>query len=83
MVDDGQTDEPFPDEELEWLATVSWNHTIDLYVVGKDGECKKWGLKAINLAHYCGDEGRLEKFLQEKFASLKWEEEQENDPGEQ
>jgi len=59
---------------LEWLATMSWNHAVDLYSVGKDEECKKWALKAINLAHYCEDEGRLEKNLQDRFGSLKWEE---------
>ena len=67
-------DQRFPDEELEWLATMSWNHAIDFYSVGEDGECKKWAVKAINLAHYCNDERRLERNLQDRFSSLKWEE---------
>ncbi|CAI4217179.1 unnamed protein product [Parascedosporium putredinis] len=67
------TDRRFPDEELEWLAAVSWNHAMDLYSVGKDEECKKWAVKAINLAHYCGDDKRLEKLLQTRLGALKWE----------
>lgn len=52
---------------------MSWNHAIDLYEVGKDEECKKWSMKAINLAHYCQDEGRLEKLLQGNLTTLRWE----------
>ena len=52
---------------------MSWNHAMDLYSVGKDEECKKWAVKAINLAHYCGDDKRLEKLLQTRLGALKWE----------
>lgn len=62
-----------PDEELQWLATMSWNHAIDLYQADRDGECKKWCAKAIDLAHYCSDEGVLEGSLQGRFTTLKWE----------
>ncbi|SPO03319.1 uncharacterized protein DNG_06001 [Cephalotrichum gorgonifer] len=67
------TEQRLPDEELEWLATMSWNHAIDLYQAGKDEECEKWSAKAISLAHYCCDEGRLEKMLQDNFTKLKCE----------
>lgn len=52
---------------------MSWNHAIDLYQADRDGECKKWCAKAIDLAHYCSDEGVLEGSLQGRFTTLKWE----------
>jgi len=63
---------PYPDDEIEWLATMAWNHALDLFLVGKDDdEPKKWAIRAIELAHY-GSDGVLEAQLQEKYQGLKW-----------
>jgi hypothetical protein len=66
-----QTDQPYPTEELEWIATRSFNYAIDLYCAGDDNGCKNWTGKALNIAHYCADEGALERMLQSKLVVLK------------
>lgn len=63
--------EPFwPAEELEWLATTGFNHAVDLFAMRQDEQCKRWALIAISLAHYCGDGGRLESTLYEKYSHV-------------
>ncbi|KAL2160174.1 hypothetical protein VTH06DRAFT_1830 [Thermothelomyces fergusii] len=59
----------WPEEEVEWMATTSFNHAIDCYSAHQAGRAKEWATKAINLAHYCGD-GRLEEILQNKYLRL-------------
>jgi hypothetical protein len=66
-----QTDQPYPSEELEWMATRSFNYAVDLYCAGDDYGCKNWAAKALNIAHYCTDAGALERTLQSKLAVLK------------
>jgi hypothetical protein len=63
---------PYPDDEVEWLAVMAWNHVIDLFLAGNDDESKKWAVRAMELAHYVSD-GLLEAQLQEKYQGLKWE----------
>ena len=66
-----QTEQPYPAEELEWVATRAFNHAVDLYCSDDDEGCKNWAGQALNIAHFCADEGALEKLLQGKFAGLK------------
>jgi hypothetical protein len=68
-----QTDQPYPREELEWIATRSFNYAVDLYCAGDDNGCKDWAGKALNIAHYCADEGALERTLQSKLVVLKFD----------
>ncbi|KAM7204837.1 Meiosis protein SPO22/ZIP4 like domain containing protein [Rhypophila sp. PSN 637] len=67
----------WPDEELEWMATVSFNHAIDCYGAREMERSRLWATKAIELAHYCRDEEGgglgLERAMQKKFASMKFD----------
>ncbi|KAG7285410.1 hypothetical protein NEMBOFW57_010037 [Staphylotrichum longicolle] len=62
----------WPEEELEWMATTSFNHAIDCYSAHETERAKDWATKAINLAHYCND-GRLEEILQSKYLRLSFD----------
>ncbi|KAK1761225.1 meiosis protein SPO22/ZIP4 like-domain-containing protein [Echria macrotheca] len=63
-------DASWPEDELEWMATTAFNHAIDCYGVHEVERAKEWAARAINLAHYCGDEGGLERTLQERYLRL-------------
>ncbi|RAL61514.1 hypothetical protein DID88_009553 [Monilinia fructigena] len=47
--DAAETDVPYPTQELEWLATKSFNHAIDLYSADQDDECREMGREI----YYC------------------------------
>ena len=66
-----QTDQPYPTEEIEWIATRSFNYAVDLYCAGDEDGCKNWTAKALNIAQYCSDQGGLERQLQSKLLVLK------------
>ncbi|KAE8452848.1 hypothetical protein EG329_013120 [Mollisiaceae sp. DMI_Dod_QoI] len=68
-----ESEQPYPSEELEWIATKAFNHAIDLYCAGADEGCRDWAGRALNIAHYCTDGGSLEKLLQSKLVGLKFE----------
>ncbi|KAK8038870.1 hypothetical protein PG993_007281 [Apiospora rasikravindrae] len=68
---------PFPPLELEWMAATCFNHGLDLYGSNEDELSRKWVEYALSLAHYIRDEGVLERHLQDRYTSLKW-----NDPRE-
>lgn len=68
-----QTQTTWPEEELEWMATTSFNRAIDCYSVHQAERAKEWAAKAINLAHFCSD-GKLAEILQKKCAQLNLEE---------
>ena len=68
-----QTEQPYPSEELEWIATKAFNHAVDLYCSSEDDASQNWAGKALNIAHYCADEGALERTLQTKLLSLKFD----------
>ena len=65
--------EPYPAEELEWLATTTFNRAIDFYCSSQDIECRRWAEKALNLGGLCKDGGALHGVLQEKFHNLVWQ----------
>lgn len=66
-----QTDQPYPTEELEWIVTRAFNYAIDLYCAQDEIGCKNWAGKALNVVHYCSDQGALERLLQSKWALLR------------
>ncbi|CAD6499560.1 BgTH12-03671 [Blumeria graminis f. sp. triticale] len=61
----------YPSEELEWIATRAFNHAVDLYCWNDDNGCLRWSSKALNISHYCTDNGALKKTLQDKLIKLK------------
>ncbi|KAJ0124698.1 Testis-expressed sequence 11 protein [Diaporthe amygdali] len=61
----------WPPEEIEWLASAAYNHSIDLWGRHERTRCTWWAQKAMSIAHFCDDEGHLEKTLQGKYANLK------------
>lgn len=66
-----QTPAAWPTEEIEWLASTAYNHSIDLWGRDKDEGCRWWAEKAISLAHYSDDGGHLEAMLQMKYVEYK------------
>lgn len=67
---DHQTPNPYPTEELEWLATTAFNQAVDCYNERRYDECHTWADLATNLAHYASDGGALERQCHEKRAKL-------------
>lgn len=63
----------YPTEELEWLATTSFNRAVDFYCAGDDGSCRIWAEKSLGLAKE-GDAG-LYNILFKKYSALTWEKE--------
>jgi hypothetical protein len=61
----------YPQTELEWLATSTFNHGVDYYLQENDKECQRWAQQAFILAQWLEDNGALRDLLMEKFASLK------------
>lgn len=60
-------------EELEWVATVTFNRAIDFYCAGEDEMCKKLAAKAINISSFCPDGGALQDLLEKKLLGLSWD----------
>ncbi|KAI8296835.1 Transcriptional regulator [Colletotrichum sp. SAR 10_98] len=65
-----ETPNPYPTEELEWLATTAFNQAVDCYNERRYEECHTWADLATNLAHYASDGGALERQCREKRAKL-------------
>ncbi|KAK6602521.1 hypothetical protein H4I95_06458 [Botrytis cinerea] len=71
--DASETQIPYPTQELDWLATKSFNHAIDLYSADQDEACKRWADKSILIAGYCDDAGSLKRLLTQRFGGLKFD----------
>ncbi|KAF7883240.1 uncharacterized protein EAF02_005160 [Botrytis sinoallii] len=71
--DAAETQIPYPTQELDWLATKSFNHAIDLFSADKDEACKRWAEKSILIAGYCDDAGSLKRLLVQRFGGLKFD----------
>ncbi|KAF7952888.1 hypothetical protein EAE96_006111 [Botrytis aclada] len=71
--DAAETQIPYPIQELDWLATKSFNHAIDLYSADQDEGCKRWAEKSILIAGYCDDAGSLKRLLMQRFGGLKFD----------
>ena len=63
----------YPAEELEWLATTSFNRAVDFYCASQDDVCKRWAEMALAVANDIKDGGQLHDLLQTKYLGLKWE----------
>ncbi|TGO20156.1 hypothetical protein BTUL_0001g01680 [Botrytis tulipae] len=71
--DAAETQIPYPSQELDWLATKSFNHAIDLFSTDQDEACKRWADKSILIAGYCDDAGSLKRHLIQKFGGLNFD----------
>ncbi|KAG7115783.1 hypothetical protein HYQ44_007525 [Verticillium longisporum] len=60
----------FPPEEVQWLATVAWNHAVDYWRLRNDEECKLWAQLVLELVQYAADGGHLGQQIQEHYAKL-------------
>ncbi|KAL2872744.1 uncharacterized protein BJX67DRAFT_376535 [Aspergillus lucknowensis] len=61
----------YPKEELEWLATVSFNRAVEFFLMSADEECNRWARKAIALADLIEeDRGELGRHLRGNLAKL-------------
>lgn len=69
----GQVAKPYPAEELEWLATTTFNKAVDFYCASQNVECRCWAEKALNIANLMADGGTLHALLQTKFMGLTWD----------
>lgn len=63
----------YPATELEWLATSSFNRAVDYYVQDNDEKCKEWAEKAMTVAQWLEDDGKLRDLLMAKFAALQFD----------
>lgn len=63
--------DPYPNVELEWLATTAFNHGVDYYLRENDKQCKEWAERAFVLAQWVDDKGSLRDALMGRYATLK------------
>jgi len=55
------------------MASTAFNHGIDCFGSQETERAKEWVTRAINLSHYCNDEGGLERALQERYLRLNFD----------
>lgn len=58
-------------DELEWLATTSYNHAVDLHCASDDAGSQQWGEKALALAMAVGPKSGLHELLQTKWLQMR------------
>lgn len=63
----------YPVEELDWIATTTFNRAVDFYCTSQDEACRRWAEKAISLATLGDDGGQLHQLLQNKYLGLAWD----------
>lgn len=51
--------DPYPEDELQWLATTSFNKAVDLLAVENRQAADQWMEAALELARYAADNGSL------------------------
>ena len=52
---------------------MSFNHAIDCYGTHETERAREWATRAIELAHFCNDQGGLERLMRKKFSSMKFD----------
>ncbi|KAL9084962.1 MAG: hypothetical protein Q9165_007828 [Trypethelium subeluteriae] len=57
-------DEPYPAEEIEWLASMAFNRSVDCFCASDDDGCRLWAEKALGLAKASKETGSLYTTLQ-------------------
>ncbi|THC89473.1 hypothetical protein EYZ11_011074 [Aspergillus tanneri] len=69
--DSHKTPSSYPNEEIQWLATVAFNQAVEFYRLCKDDDFKRWAGKAIALADLMEIRpGELGRLLRRNFAKL-------------
>ncbi|KAK5116066.1 hypothetical protein LTR85_009348 [Meristemomyces frigidus] len=63
--DEGQAD-PYPSDELQWLATMAFNKAVDALSSGDTEGSGTWTNAALELARYADDNGSLHANLTSK-----------------
>jgi hypothetical protein len=71
--DSRRVDTPLPEVDIEWIIATVFNHAIDYYALDKEASCKSWASKAMELAEYQDDGGRLASTLRDRFRHLRFE----------
>ena len=51
--------DPYPEDELQWLATTAFNKAVDMLAVGNPEAADQWMEAALELARYAADNGSL------------------------
>jgi len=51
--------DPYPEDELQWLATTAFNKAVDLLAVENRQAADQWMETALELARYAADNGSL------------------------
>lgn len=51
--------DPYPEDELQWLATTAFNRAVDLLAVENRQAADQWMEAALELARYAADNGSL------------------------
>jgi hypothetical protein len=51
--------QPYPEDELQWLATTAFNKAVDLLAVEDRATAEQWMEAALELARYAADNGSL------------------------
>lgn len=55
--------DPYPESELQWLATTGFNHAIDLLANDDEDGATKWIETALEVARWSQDDGSLHAIL--------------------
>ncbi|KAK5112103.1 hypothetical protein LTR62_004445 [Meristemomyces frigidus] len=63
---EGKTTEPYPEDELAWLAGSAFNKAIDILVSERVEKAQEWIEGALEVARYASDNGALHASLTEK-----------------
>ncbi|GAB7322157.1 hypothetical protein MBLNU13_g03171t2 [Cladosporium sp. NU13] len=51
--------DPYPEDELQWLATMAFNKAVDLLAIENRQAADQWMEAALELARYAADNGSL------------------------
>ncbi|KIH93526.1 hypothetical protein SPBR_04477 [Sporothrix brasiliensis 5110] len=60
----------WPEDELQFLAAISFNEGIDWFAVGREDLARQWVLSAASLADQCHDGGALKTLISARFGLL-------------
>ena len=60
----------WPEDELQFLAAISFNEGIDWFAGGREDQARQWVLSAASLADQCHDGGKLKALISARFGLL-------------
>lgn len=55
--------DPYPEDELQWLATTAFNKAVDLLAAEERQAAEQWMEAALDLARYAADNGSMHALL--------------------